>query len=405
MVLHFQPLENLKRMDLSRSFNLKELPDLSNGTNLERLDLSCCFALAELPTSIGNLHKLKKLMMGSCESLQVIPTNINLASLEWFEISGCSRLKTFPDISTNINNFSLSDTSVEEVPASIRHWSQLSHFYISYSGNIKSVTHFPVGIEVLDLSSTDIEMIPDCIKDLLGLKRLLLFQCRRLRSLPELPGLLDLLMAEDCDSLERVTSPLNTRYAQLNFTNCFKLGEEARRVIIQRLSLVALACLPGNVIPSEFNHRARGSSLTITRPSSAPSTFKVCVVIAPNERQHVRNFVYVNLRCRILGSRWCDYPDIVGLEHHFRSTGIRTEHLCIFHAGMPAIIDEALFEFSISAQNPLDEYEIVECGVQILTGEWERMIDEKLNGLGQVSEDEDDEWSEDSEEDSEDNSD
>ncbi|CAA7053810.1 unnamed protein product [Microthlaspi erraticum] len=394
-----QPLENLKRMDLSQSLHLKELPDLSNATNLERLDLSSCSALAELPTSIGNLHKLKKLMMGSCDRLQVIPTNINLASLEWFEISGCSRLKTFPDISTNIKDFSLSDTSVEEVPESIRNWSQLSHFDTSYSGILKSVTHLPESIEKLDLSSTDIEMIPDCIKDLQGLKSLRLFRCRRLRSLPELPGLLELLMAEDCGSLERVTCPFNTQYAQLSFINCFKLGEEARRVIIQRLTLSRLACLPGKIIPSEFNHRARGSSLTITRPSSAPSTFKVCVVISSIERQHVRYFVYVNLQCRIVGSKWCDYPDVVGLNHHYQSTGIRTEHLCIFHAGMPAIIDEALFEFSIS-QDPLDEYEIVECGVQILTGEWERMTDE----IDQVSEDEDDEWSDDLEEDSEDNS-
>ncbi|KFK23713.1 hypothetical protein AALP_AAs47628U000100, partial [Arabis alpina] len=31
------PLINLKRMDLSKSPNLKELPDLSNATNLESL--------------------------------------------------------------------------------------------------------------------------------------------------------------------------------------------------------------------------------------------------------------------------------------------------------------------------------------------------------------------------------
>lgn len=35
-----QPLTSLKKMDLSRSYHLKELPDLSNATNLERLKLN-----------------------------------------------------------------------------------------------------------------------------------------------------------------------------------------------------------------------------------------------------------------------------------------------------------------------------------------------------------------------------
>ncbi|KFK40484.1 hypothetical protein AALP_AA2G001800 [Arabis alpina] len=60
------PLINLKRMDLSDSLNLKELPDLSNATNLKSLILSFCESLEELPSSIGSLHKLEELASAKC---------------------------------------------------------------------------------------------------------------------------------------------------------------------------------------------------------------------------------------------------------------------------------------------------------------------------------------------------
>ncbi|KAL1206417.1 Disease resistance protein RPS6 [Cardamine amara subsp. amara] len=47
----------LKDMDLSRSENLKEIPNLSMATNLETLDLNCCSSLVEIPSSIRNLNR------------------------------------------------------------------------------------------------------------------------------------------------------------------------------------------------------------------------------------------------------------------------------------------------------------------------------------------------------------
>ncbi|CAA7053868.1 unnamed protein product [Microthlaspi erraticum] len=58
-----QPLTNLKRMDLSGSSNLKELPDLSYATNLEKLAVDGCYRLVEIHSSIGNLPKLEELQM------------------------------------------------------------------------------------------------------------------------------------------------------------------------------------------------------------------------------------------------------------------------------------------------------------------------------------------------------
>ncbi|CAL9238124.1 unnamed protein product, partial [Arabidopsis halleri] len=69
-----QLLTNLKKMDLSMSRHLKELPDLSNATNLKRLNLDDCESLVEIPSSFSNLHKLKVLSMFACTKLEVIPT-------------------------------------------------------------------------------------------------------------------------------------------------------------------------------------------------------------------------------------------------------------------------------------------------------------------------------------------
>jgi len=360
-------------MNLSCSAHLKELPDLSLATNLERLDLGFCRALVELPSSIGNLQKLDYLNTGYCESLQVIPTHINLASLKVIYLTGCPKLKSFPVFSTTIKSISLQRTGVEEVAASIMHCSQLLYLYITECRNLKSFAHLPTSLKLLDLSWTDIEMIPDCIKDLQRLESLCLFRCTKLKSLPELPVSLTLLTAEDCELLESVTEPFNTPNAQLNFSNSFKLGEEAQRVIIQQSFLDGSACFHGNSMPSEFNHRARGNSLNILLTSSASSTFKACVVISPNYRQHARDCRIVEVCCRIIDNRgWYIHIKSVYLRHPEKSTGLRTKHMCIFHGIVPEVGSDAVFEFYISSKKALDDYKITECGVQILTNETER---------------------------------
>lgn len=78
--IYFQPLTNLKRMDLCNSNHLKELPDLSNAPNLEKLKLGGCQSLIELPPSNSNLGKLNYLCMISCTKLVVVPSNCTFAS-------------------------------------------------------------------------------------------------------------------------------------------------------------------------------------------------------------------------------------------------------------------------------------------------------------------------------------
>lgn len=219
-------------MVLSESSNLKEVPDLSNATNLEKLILTGCKSLVELPSSIGNLHRLKWLGIAVCVNLQVIPAHINLESLEWLDMLGCSQLRKFPEISMIITTLTIADTMLVKLLESVRVCSSLRSL-----GIIGSLNTFPDPHgekKFLNRSGADIERIPDCIKELHGLKLLYITGCPKLASLPEFPVSLKTLMANTCESLETVSFSLDSPIEDLYFCNCFRLGQEARRVITKQ---------------------------------------------------------------------------------------------------------------------------------------------------------------------------
>ncbi|CDY25431.1 BnaC09g39460D [Brassica napus] len=69
-----KPLQRLKRMVLSWSRWLKEIPDLSNATSLEELNLHECKGLLELTSTIGYATKLKRCILSGCCLLKELPS-------------------------------------------------------------------------------------------------------------------------------------------------------------------------------------------------------------------------------------------------------------------------------------------------------------------------------------------
>ncbi|KAJ4877285.1 Disease resistance protein (TIR-NBS class) [Raphanus sativus] len=355
-----QPLGYLKKLNLTASFYLEELPDLAKATNLEILDVSQCEGLVEIHSSVGNLHKLESLEMGLCSNLEVVPSLFNLASLELVGLVGCDKLRKLPDIPPTVAELTIVDTMLEEFTASIRLWSRLDCLII-VGGVIPSVfwTKPHVVKLMVERSGADIERIPDCFKDLKSLEELSIFGCPKLVSLPEFPRSLKVLWVHNCESLETlVTFPFDSQIEKLYFTDCLKLKldeAEARRIIVQQRSCQAF--LPGREIPEEFNHRAIGNSLTIS--SNAFFGFKMCVMVS--HISEMDNAFDVELMCRI-SINGCP------TENCIFSIPIRvqSEHLAIFKTGTTLRKDEQfseiLFEFSCSSQ----DLAIVECGVQIL---------------------------------------
>ncbi|KAL1191673.1 Disease resistance protein RML1B [Cardamine amara subsp. amara] len=374
--------KNLKKIDLKDSYDLKELPDLSNATNLETLKLSYCKSLVEIPPSFSHLHKLRKLKMANCINLQVIPADMKLTSLEHVNMERCLKLRTFPVLSMNIKHLNVSETAVEEVPTSISLCSQLIHLYLNDNGKLKGITHLPPNILSLNLSYSHIEKIPDCMKAFHQLHELDLSGCKRLTSLPALPGSLINLDADYCDSLETVFSHLNrTPEAMLSFINCFKLGQQARRAIIRGSCFRGSALLPGRQVPAEFDHRevkfnqrTRVTSLTI--PLSCFTRFMVCLVISPHHqnRESARSHL---LCCRICKNDL--YP--VGTDFYIGNVPkYRAEHLFIFHSRLlekyinPSEVTREI-ELEFSCQSYI--FDIVECGAKIWTqGSYESELEQ-----------------------------
>ncbi|KAJ0265701.1 Disease resistance protein [Hirschfeldia incana] len=361
-----KPLANLQKVDFSGSVHLKELPDLSNATNLEKLDLIGCESLVEIPSSCSNLHKLQKLWVTGCINLQVIPARMNLASLDEVIMRGCSRLRNIPVMSTNIRRLCISETAVEDVPTSTKLWTRLTSLSINKGGNLRRLTYLPKNVTDLDLSYSDIQKISDSIKALHQLRNLNLACCTRLTSLPKLPGSLKNVIAEECESLETVSSSLNTPNARLNFINCFKLGQQARRAIFKQSFFIGGALLPGREVPEEFNHRGRGTSLTI-RPDGNPySGFVVCVVISPKQQE----FSFSQLMSRRIGVAQDDFYPVEMLVYVGEVHKFQREHLFVFDSRFLEFYPSDMSrEIVLELSSNSNDFDIIDCGARILTDE------------------------------------
>ncbi|KAL9293801.1 putative TIR domain, P-loop containing nucleoside triphosphate hydrolase [Arabidopsis thaliana] len=274
---------NLKQLNISGCSSLVKLPSsIGDITDLVELNLSNCSNLVELPSSIGNLRKLAKLLMSGCSKLEALPTNINLKSLDSLNLTDCSRLKLFPEISTHIKYLRLTGTAIKEVPLSITSWSRLAVYEMSYFESLKEFPHALDIITDLLLVSEDIQEVPPWVKRMSRLRVLRLNNCNNLVSLPQLSDSLDYIYADNCKSLERLDCCFNNPKIRLHFPKCFKLNQEARDLIMHT-STRKCAMLPGTQVPACFNHRATsGDSLKIKlKESPLPTTlrFKACIML------------------------------------------------------------------------------------------------------------------------------
>ncbi|CAF2058126.1 unnamed protein product [Brassica napus] len=313
-----QLLVNLKKIDLSYSFKLKEIPNLSETPNLEILRL---IFLGTSSISMYETQRLEKFLR---------------------QLAGIGLVL---------------------------------HGFILAAENLMTLCYVPESLRKLDLRNSHFITIPDCVISLPFVQSLIIQNCRKLVSLQGLPPSLWCLDATDCRSLTTVLHTFGDPCASFNYRNCVMLEEEARRRIIQQWDYNYL-CLPGKEVPINFTHKATGNSIAVPMSLhvegtiSASSRFKACLLLSP-----VKGYPLFDITCRLRSKEGILLNEveywISGLSPKFL-----TEHLLIFCGDLfqtdkchelDITTSEILFEFSCRDNDD----KIIECGVQILREEGE----------------------------------
>ncbi|XP_056854218.1 disease resistance protein TAO1-like [Raphanus sativus] len=231
---------NLKWIELSYSYYLNELPDLSTATNLYELDLTDSSSLdlihysslVKLSSSIGNAIKLQNLNLSHCSDLVEIPSSI-ITNLKSHDIYGYSSLVEVP-------------FNIEKVMDSI----YINLSYCSSMVEVPSSIENAINIQELNLNdcSSPVE-IPFSIGNAFYLQKLNMSYCSRLVKLPSSTGNIVNIEEEDldhCSGLVERPSPVSNlgRLSELELKECSQL-----EVLLASINLESL----GEVNLSDFS--------------------------------------------------------------------------------------------------------------------------------------------------------
>ncbi|PON91046.1 TIR-NBS-LRR-like protein [Trema orientale] len=314
-----QDLTNLRSFNLAGSVQLTQIPDLSRASNIEVANFRHCKKLLQLP-SLQHLEKLSELRLYGCSSLNkfpMLPRNLkwlsmgftaieevhsseidSLFRLEHFQLNDCIRLKCLPSsiMLKSVGNFNLSGcTMLKKFPEISEPMEYLTILLLDRIG----IKELPSSIEnlsklrILRLYHCEhLEFLPKSIRNLNSLEELVIYCCLKLRCLPELPLSIRYLDAKGCRSLEMVSSSITSFehdwddhncQEQFVFKDCLMLNQDARNNImvdahfrLLRMAIVSSKygldpyhdsrseiCWPAKEIPTWFSYQSEGHSMSI----------------------------------------------------------------------------------------------------------------------------------------------
>ncbi|VVA40982.1 PREDICTED: TMV resistance, partial [Prunus dulcis] len=102
-------LGNLKLIDLSYSYHLAEVPDLSHSRKIQHINHECCASLVQIQSYFQYLDKLTYIHLGSC----------------W-------NLKYLPEMPGNVEFLNLKRAAIKELPLSVWSNEKISFLDIEY---------------------------------------------------------------------------------------------------------------------------------------------------------------------------------------------------------------------------------------------------------------------------------
>ncbi|CAL1363320.1 unnamed protein product [Linum trigynum] len=223
----------LRCMILDRCKNLIATPDFSEMPNLEVLRLEGCESLFEVHPSFGHLKRLVSADLRGCKSLKLFPASLETNSLRFLGLQWCSKLKNFPEITTNMDflaELQLEGVGIQKLDSTIKHLVGLEKLALD---NCKDLRSLPsslgclTSLKVLSLEGCyELEGLPPSLSRCVGLRELWARGCEKLRSLPELPQQIKLVHVSCCRSLEGIPDMIDLRNGfEMQCFDCFKLDQ------------------------------------------------------------------------------------------------------------------------------------------------------------------------------------
>ncbi|VVA95098.1 unnamed protein product [Arabis nemorensis] len=199
-------LSNLRRLDVTGSKNLIELPDFSSAMNFEELIVKGCIKLRQMPESLEHISFSPK-KQNHDEMVMTEQTHRNMVMTEHGIQTSTLPSDSCSLQSLNIKNFRYKEFRYKEMNAAfrcnsfelIRSLTELKLVNLNIQ-NIPGNIDCLVTLETLDLSGNDFAYLPTSIGQLPKLKYLSLRNCRKITSLPHLTQV-ETLILSDCVNL------------------------------------------------------------------------------------------------------------------------------------------------------------------------------------------------------------
>ncbi|XP_044469695.1 disease resistance protein RPP2B-like [Mangifera indica] len=260
---------------------IEELLPLVHLSTLLKLSLKNCLRLKSLPESIGKFKSLQCLYLSGCSKIDRLPDGLkNLKAVEEIEVEGIG-ITDIPSLTltclNNLKKLSFLRCGHQKSPVSLlsqlpachklKHLN-LEDCYIEVLPENLGELH---SLTFLYLGGNNFETLPESIKELSKLYELGLSDCRKLKSLPQLPDKSLRMEAKGCTSLETVSGlptqclSMGTHNEEISFINCFNLELNLTDTLtnIERNADLwfssggyslpkASICYPGSEIPDWF---------------------------------------------------------------------------------------------------------------------------------------------------------
>ncbi|GKB84929.1 TMV resistance protein N-like protein isoform X1, partial [Tanacetum coccineum] len=303
-------LTNLKFINLLASSSITSFPDVSGLPNLERLELSGCEQLVDVHESVFLHERIILLDLTDCSNLDIHPPFNRMKSLLNLRLHNCKSIQRFPKISKETGRLSVLDMDgcemMRRLPSSISLLTSLTVLTVKkynldlsstftekqciqgltplsclrlldLEGNNIEDDDFPrdlyntwPSLEELGLSWNPMNSVPTCISQLSHLKYLNLSHCTNLKELRQLPSLIQILIADNCTSLEKIED-VSHKYKwlfQITLSFCPKLKKAdtkslLKKSFVQKCAAVKHIIVPRSNIPSWLSNQRLGNIIDL----------------------------------------------------------------------------------------------------------------------------------------------